>query len=174
MLKRPRQQPADRGIAKGRRPPPVPVLPTGALINLLSHERLMLYRQASGHPIPRLVRARLGEIVRELDRLWDQRRRELAAISSLIEATEPPKVIERAKVNGAVKANGAAKAKGAAKANGAAKAKGAAKANGAANVNGAAKMNGAPKVNGIPKLRSEVPSKSPNRRFPGVPTPVTA
>jgi hypothetical protein len=52
---------------------------TGELINQLSNERLTLYRQGSGHPIPRNIRARLVEIVRELDRLWDVRRRELAS-----------------------------------------------------------------------------------------------
>ena len=43
-----------------------------------AHERLMLYRQGSGHPLPREIRARLVEIVHELDRLWDVRRHELA------------------------------------------------------------------------------------------------
>jgi len=52
---------------------------TGELINQLSHERLMLYRQGAGRPLPREVRARLVEIVRELDRLWELRRHELAS-----------------------------------------------------------------------------------------------
>ncbi len=98
MLKRLAQQPVGRGLNKGRRPPPEPVLPTGVLINRLSQERLMLYRQACGHPLPRAVRARLGEIVRELDRLWDLRRRELAAISWLMEPADPPQVAATPKV----------------------------------------------------------------------------
>lgn len=40
----------------------------------------MLYQQGSGHPLPREVRARLVEIVRELDRLWEARRHELASL----------------------------------------------------------------------------------------------
>ncbi len=52
---------------------------TGELINRLSHERLTLYRRGAGRPFPRDVRARLVEIVRELDRLWEVRRHELAS-----------------------------------------------------------------------------------------------
>lgn len=53
---------------------------TGELINRLSHERLLLYRRGAGRPFPRDVRARLVEIVRELDRLWEVRRHELASL----------------------------------------------------------------------------------------------
>jgi len=63
---------------------------TGELINRLSHERLMLYRQGSGHPFPRDVRARLVEIVRELDRLWELRRHELASVPLPLQATPVP------------------------------------------------------------------------------------
>jgi hypothetical protein len=69
-------------------PPPAT---TEDLINRLSHERLMLYHQGSGHPLPKEVRARLGEIVRELDRLWEQRRYELATGSPYFEAAASPK-----------------------------------------------------------------------------------
>ena len=47
-------------------------------ITRLSQERLMLYRQGMGRPLSRQVRARLVELIRELDRLWEQRRHELA------------------------------------------------------------------------------------------------
>lgn len=67
------------------------MIPTGELINLLSNERLRLYRQASGRPLPRAIRARLGEIVRELDRLWDLRRRELVTFPALNGAEALPK-----------------------------------------------------------------------------------
>lgn len=56
-------------------PPPT----TGEQINRLSYERLTLYRQGVGRPFPRDVRARLVEIIRELDRLWEVRRHELAS-----------------------------------------------------------------------------------------------
>ncbi len=63
-----------------KKPTRAPAPPTtGELINRLSHERLMLYRQGSGRPFPREIRARLVEIVRELDRLWELRRHELAS-----------------------------------------------------------------------------------------------
>ncbi len=62
---------------------------TGDLINQLSHERLRLYRQGSGHPLPREVRARLVEIVRELDRLWELRRHELASPPFQFQTTSP-------------------------------------------------------------------------------------
>jgi hypothetical protein len=66
---------------------------TGELINRLAHERLTLYRQGSGHPLPREIRARLIEIVRELDRLWDVRRHELAGpplqLQSMIPSAAP-------------------------------------------------------------------------------------
>ncbi|HYM91995.1 MAG TPA: hypothetical protein VEW91_10215 [bacterium] len=91
VLKRPAQRTASRGIAKGRRAPPAPVVPTGDLINLLSNERLRLYRQVSGRPLPRAVRVRLGEIVRELDRLWDLRRREMVTFPVLNGSDEIPK-----------------------------------------------------------------------------------
>lgn len=61
---------------------------TEELINRLSHERLTLYRQGAGRPFPRDVRARLVEIVRELDRLWELRRHELA--SAPFPLHEPP------------------------------------------------------------------------------------
>ena len=68
-----------RGPAmKKRICPPAPPT-TGELINRLSYERLTLYRQGSGRPFPRDVRARLVEIAHELDRLWDLRRQELAS-----------------------------------------------------------------------------------------------
>jgi hypothetical protein len=63
---------------KKRTCPPAPPT-TGELINRLSCERLTLYRQGSGRPFPRDVRARLVEIAHELDRLWDLRRQELAS-----------------------------------------------------------------------------------------------
>ena len=47
-------------------------------ITRLSQERLMLYRQGMGRPLSRQVRARLVELIRELARLWEQRRHELA------------------------------------------------------------------------------------------------
>ena len=61
---------------------------TGELINRLSHERLTLYRQGAGRPFPRDVRARLVEIVRELDRLWELRRHELASTPFPLQATQ--------------------------------------------------------------------------------------
>jgi hypothetical protein len=61
---------------------------TGELINQLSHERLTLYRQGAGRPFPRDVRARLVEIVRELDRLWELRRHELASTPFPLQATQ--------------------------------------------------------------------------------------
>ena len=68
-----------RGLAmKKRSHPPAPPT-TGELINRLSCERLTLYRQGSGRPFPREVRARLVEIAHELDRLWDLRRQELSS-----------------------------------------------------------------------------------------------
>lgn len=63
--------------ATASRPPAPPT--TGELINRLSYERLTLYRQGVGRPFPRDVRARLVEIVQELDRLWERRRQELAS-----------------------------------------------------------------------------------------------
>ncbi len=59
---------------------------TGELINRLSHERLLLYRRGAGRPFPRDVRARLVEIVRELDRLWELRRHELASVPFPLQA----------------------------------------------------------------------------------------
>jgi len=76
---------------------------TGELINRLAHERLTLYRQGSGHPLPRDVRARLIEIVHELDRLWDVRRHELAGpplqLQSMIPtpAPKPPRAAAAAR-----------------------------------------------------------------------------
>lgn len=67
-------------------PPPT----TGDLINRLSEERLMLYQQGSGHPLPREIRARLVEIVRELDRLWEARRHELASAPFPLQAPPAP------------------------------------------------------------------------------------
>ncbi len=64
-------------MTKRIRPPAPPT--TGELINRLSHERLILYREGSGRPFPRDVRARLVEIAHELDRLWELRRHELAS-----------------------------------------------------------------------------------------------
>ena len=67
--------------------------PTGELINSLSQERLMLYRQGTGRPLSRAVRARLIEISRELDRLWDRRRQELAAEAYPAEAAVSTKAL---------------------------------------------------------------------------------
>jgi hypothetical protein len=61
---------------------------TGELINRLSHERLLLYRRGAGRPFPRDVRARLVEIVRELDRLWEVRRHELASLPFPLHAAQ--------------------------------------------------------------------------------------
>jgi len=61
---------------------------TGELINRLSHERLLLYRQGAGRPFPRDVRTRLVEIVRELDRLWEVRRHELASVPFPLQAAQ--------------------------------------------------------------------------------------
>jgi hypothetical protein len=63
---------------------------TGDLINQLSNERLRLYRQSAGRPMPREVRARLVEIVKELDRLWDLRRQELASPPFVLPLSAPP------------------------------------------------------------------------------------
>jgi len=68
---------------------PEAVAATGDLINQLSNERLTLYRRGVGRPLAREVRIRLSEIVRELDRLWEQRRRELASPPFPIEAAVP-------------------------------------------------------------------------------------
>jgi hypothetical protein len=59
-------------------------------ITRLSQERLMLYRQGMGRPLSRQVRARLSELIRELDRLWEQRRQELAG-PRLTQGAGPPK-----------------------------------------------------------------------------------
>ena len=59
-------------------------------ITRLSQERLMLYRQGMGRPLSRQVRARLAELIRELDRLWEQRRYELAG-PRLMQGAGPPK-----------------------------------------------------------------------------------
>ena len=52
------------GMKKRMCPPAPPT--TGELINRLSCERLALYRQGSGRPFPREVRARLVEIAHEV------------------------------------------------------------------------------------------------------------
>lgn len=73
-------------MKKRTRPSAAPT--TGELINRLSYERLTLYRQGAGRPFPRDVRARLVEIVRELDRLWELRRHELASAPFPLQAAQ--------------------------------------------------------------------------------------
>lgn len=73
---------------------------TEELINQLSHERLTLYRQGAGRPFPRAVRARLVELIRELDRLWEVRRHELASApfplhAARVAAAQTPKTRSR-------------------------------------------------------------------------------
>lgn len=77
-------------VPKGPQVSSEPAVATGDLINQLSNERLILYRQGAGRPLPREVRARLVEIVRELDRLWEQRRRELASPPLRVEVMVAP------------------------------------------------------------------------------------
>ena len=73
--------------------PPAPT--TGDLINRLSYERLTLYRQGAGRPFPRDVRARLVEITRELDRLWEVRRHELASAPFPLQAAPDAPALKR-------------------------------------------------------------------------------
>ena len=100
VLRRPGRRPQEKGAPRRAPSPPARGYPgppaahqltTGDLINRLSQERLTLYRQGSGHPIPREVRARLVEIVRELDRLWELRRHELASTPLSFAAPSAPR-----------------------------------------------------------------------------------
>lgn len=77
---------------------------TGELINQLSHERLMLYRHGAGRPFPRDVRARLVEIVRELDRLWELRRHELASTPFPLQSTQAAQAARVTEVESSSKA----------------------------------------------------------------------
>ena len=89
MLKQPgrKQAGAETEHAAARAPT---ATSTEEQITRLSQERLMLYRQGMGRPLSRQVRARLAELIRELDRLWEQRRYELAG-PRLMQGAGPPK-----------------------------------------------------------------------------------
>ena len=89
MLKQPgrKQASAETERAAARAPT---ATSTEEQITRLSQERLMLYRQGMGRPLSRQVRARLAELIRELDRLWEQRRHELAG-PRLTQGAGPPK-----------------------------------------------------------------------------------
>ena len=89
MLKQPgrKQAAAETDSPAAREPAP---RTTEEQITRLSQERLMLYRQGMGRPLSRQVRARLAELIRELDRLWEQRRYELAG-PRLMQGAGPPK-----------------------------------------------------------------------------------
>jgi len=90
MLKQAGRKQVSAQPAEGAAAPPPAAMTTEEQITRLSQERLMLYRQGMGRPLSRQVRARLAELIRELDRLWEQRRHELAG-PRLTQGAGPPK-----------------------------------------------------------------------------------